>query len=119
VIPTARALRIVHDQLLGLVETLGAEREVAREAPKFAQEVVGADIVRPGTGHRLRHVGVVHGRQYAFDSTQIRDRIDPVGAQGIDQLSPILLHSSISGHARRTVKPGITVIESKRKEKNS
>jgi hypothetical protein len=42
-----------------------------------------------------------------------------VGAQGIEQLSPILLHSSISGHARRTIKPGITVIESKRKEKNS
>lgn len=46
---------------------------------------MAVDVVQPGVAHGLRRVGRLQGGEDAFDAAELRERVDGVGAQGVDE----------------------------------
>ena len=69
VVPAADTRFVADDLPFGVVKTIGAERVIFGHAPQFAEEVVGVDVVCPGTGHGLGDILGTVGREEFLDAT--------------------------------------------------
>lgn len=70
---------------LGLTQTFRAERVVPRQAPQLVEQVVAVDVVDPRVLHRRSGIGRVEGGEDAFNAAELGERVDVVGAQGVDK----------------------------------
>jgi len=96
IVPTSGAGRIPNDQPFGFIEALRAEGVIFRKAAQLAQEVVGIDVMSPGTGHRLRDVGRVQVCKDLLDTPQLGEGVDAPGAQGMNELIFVTLETQLS-----------------------
>ena len=68
VVPAADARFVANDLPFSIVKTFRAERIILCHASEFAQEVVGVNVVRPGTGHGLSDIFGIARREEFLDA---------------------------------------------------
>lgn len=89
-IPASIGPRVTSYPSHSIAQHVGAHGVVWRETAQLDQELAAAHVVGPGRCHGLlerRGVGlVVAGRGHLFDAPQLRQRVDAVCAQGLDEL---------------------------------
>ena len=89
-VPAAVGIRIALDAVEGVVDEVGGDGVVARQAAELRVELVARDVVVPGAGHGLLEgLGVLlilAARRHALDAAQLRQRVDPVRPQRVDEL---------------------------------
>ena len=89
-VPAAVGIRIALDAVEGVVDEVGGEGVVSREAAELGVELVARDVVVPGGRHGLleglRVLLVLAARRHSLDAAQLRQSVDPVRPQRVDEL---------------------------------
>ena len=89
-VPAAVGIRIALDAVEGVVDEVGGEGVVSREAAELGVELVARDVVVPGGRHGLleglRVLLVLAARRHSLDAAQFRQSVDPVRPQRVDEL---------------------------------
>lgn len=91
VVPASDTVRVTDDEPLGFIKAFRAERVVLCQTSELAEKVVRIHVVRPRTGHGLRYLGRVHICKDLFDAAELRDGVDAMSSQRVDELIFVVL----------------------------
>lgn len=89
-VPAAVALRVGAHAGVGIIHESAAERVVGRQAAQLGEELVAGDVVHPRGRHGLLEGArvdlVAAGGGDALDAAELREGVDAVRREGVDEL---------------------------------